>query len=336
MKRQTKRVTTYSTWAASSDLTPVDLPREGLITEIGIRAAITASAAQTTNQPDSLRRVIQNLKIEGDGGRTFLGLSGEQAARLLAFLNIYELSSPLHTLIDAAAESQSFIFHPGSNPKNPFDLTAAIPAKALSTLQAKITTTANSVLDDVLTISSGIYYYWINQVLDVLVPAGLMVPLGSTLVWPHDANYSDFSKEIDIPAGAFLRRILILVQDETGTRPVRKDDEVTGVKVRKPKTGEMVMEARWEDLKADIAARCGVMGANLQVADTVSGHLNLPDGFAIIDLRKYADPLYGLDLRDYQTGDYKLGLTIENHTAGDDTLIYWDQLLPVENQYVGK
>ena len=79
MEKITKNVVTRSTWAASSDLTPVDLPREGLITEVGIRAEITTAALTATAVADGMRRVIQNLKIQGDGGHTYLGLSGEQA-----------------------------------------------------------------------------------------------------------------------------------------------------------------------------------------------------------------------------------------------------------------
>lgn len=338
MKKTTIVVNDYSTWGASTDLTAIKLPREGLVTEIGIRAAITmnGSTLGAANQPDGLRRVIQNLKIEGDGGKAFLGMSGEQVPRILALWNLYEHQASFHGFLDAATESYSWVFHPGSNPRDPFDLSAAIPARALATFQALLTTTANSVVDDTQTISSGYYYYWIHEVLDVAVPEGLMVPMGSTLTYPHDAAFSDYSKEIDIPAGAWLRRAFIFVQNETATIPIRKNDEVTGLRVRKPKTGEVLMAARFEDLKADNAARYGVLGACLQVADTSALTAGIPDGFAIIDFRKYANPLYGLDLRGLATGDYKLGLTIENYTSGDDTIIYWDQLAPVEPVYVGK
>lgn len=339
MTKRGIRVTDYSTWGASADLTAINLPREGLVTEIGVRATITLNGSTfgAATQPDGLWRVIQNLKIEGNGGVAFLGMSGEQVARILALWNLYEHQANFNTLLDAITESYTWIFHPGSNPRDPFDPSAAIPARALATFQAKITTTANSVCDDTQTIASGYYYYWVNEILDVAVPNGLMVPTGSTLTYAHDAAYSDYSKEIDIPAGAFLRRIFILVQNETGTRAVRKDDEVTAVRVRMPKTGEVLMSATWEDLKAQTAARYGMSGAQFQVADTATGHMNIPDGFAIIDLRRYAkDPIYGLDLRNFQTGDFKLGLTIENYTSGDDTIIYWDQLNPVDPVFVGR
>ena len=351
MFKNSKRIITTGTWAASADLTPVDLPREGLITEIIVRAAITATLTATA-LADCTKRVIQNLKVQGDGGRTYLGLSGEQAARLLNFMNACDFGTEFVgkggtlTTIDVGSTSfeQTFVFHPGSNPKDPFDLSAAIPAKALSTLQLLLTTTAAAVTDAAGAITAGTYYYQINQVLDVAVPAGLMCPLGSTLLWAHDANYSDYSKKIDVPSGAWLRRIVMLVQDATGTSPLRKNDEVAGVKLELPKAANKEVGAwLWRDLIVETAKIYGLnhwsqeqaLGAVTTRPD-FDGDNQLPIGLAIIDLRKYFHPVYGMDLTQFQTGDVKLGLTVENYASGDDTIIYWDQLQPVESQYVGR
>jgi len=348
MEKIHKRVVDTGTWAASSDLKPIDLPREGLITEIGFRAAITTAALTATAVADGMRRVIQNLKVQGDGGHTYLGLSGEQAARLLNFLNECEFGCPMQDSLmpevgDTALSQISWVFHPGSNPKDPFDMSAVIPARALSTLQILLTTTASGVIDAAAAIASGTYYYWINEVLEVPVPKGLMTPVGSTLVMPHDANYSDYSKDIDVPGGAWLRRIIVLVQDETATVPVRKDDEVTGVKLKLPRTATSQIEGSIYDLKLLTAKRYGLSGfsmlAALGAATTRPGwevERVLPAGLFIIDLRDYFHPIYGANLTNFHTGDVKLGLTVENYTAGDDTLIYWDQLKPVEDVYVGK
>lgn len=348
MDKITKHIVTTSTWAASSDLTPVNLPREGLITEVGFRAAITTAALTATAVADGMKRVIQNLKIQGDGGHTYLGLSGEQTARLLNFLNECEFGCAMQDegmpeVGDTALGDFSWVFHPGSNPKDPFDLSAVIPARALSTLQILLTTTANTVIDANAAIASGTYYYWINEVLGVPVPRGIMTPLGSTLTWANDANYSDYSKDIDVPGGAWLRRIIFLCQDDTATVPVRKDDEVTGVKLKLPRTATAQIEAKIEDLKVQTAKRYGLSGwsmlAALGAVTTRPGwefDKVLPEGLFILDLRDYFHPIWGANLTNYQTGDVKLGLTVENRAAGDDTLIYWDQLKPVEAEYVGK
>ena len=332
----TRRVIDQMTWAASSDLAALDLPKEGWVTEIRVRIAATMSAGLTAVQPDGLRRVIQNFKIEGDGGYAFLGLAGEQLGRLWGLCNIYDGMGNLITLQDGAAESITFVFHPGSNPKDPFDTSVVIPASALSTFQAKWTTTANSVVDDTITISSAIGTIELDQIMNVKTHAALWVPMGSTRTLVHSADASDYSEEVDIPAGAWLRRIIMLVQDETATRPVRKDDEVTAVRIKDTKTNRIMLEETWEGLKARSARLCGLQGVPFQVADTITGHANIPDGFAIIDLRNYTGHPYGLNLIGKQTGDYKLGLTIANYTAGDDTIIYWDQVKQIDPVFVGK
>ena len=330
MRKRVQTLTTTMTWAASSDITPVDLPREGLITQIDFTFTITESAALTAIQPDGLYRICQNLKIEGEGGRAYLGLSGEQTSRLLAYMNIYDYGAANITLLSATAESITLRFHPGNNPRDPFDMSVVIPAQDLSMLQAKWTTTANTVVDDTNTISSGVGYITVYSVLDVPTPANVVTPLSSTTTWAHDANYSDYSKEIDIPTGAFLRRIMMLVQDDTATRPVRADDEITAVAVKLPKVGVRIVEMRWECLKAWSGASNKLAGAQMQVADVVPGNMCLPDGIAVIDFRELAvtplGKMYGLDLRTAQAGDVKLGLTVENYTSGDDTILFYDQL----------
>jgi hypothetical protein len=355
MKKVIKRLTTSSTWSASADLTPVDLPREGLITEVTIRANITATLTAAAYD-DYFRRVIQNIKIQGDGGRTFLGMSGEQLSTMLSLWNNVVMGIPtIHSngggiaLAAPDVGSTAFVcifkFHPGSNPRDPFDLTAVIPAKDLSTLQAILTTTAGAVTDAAGPITAGTFNYEICEVLlepgDALAQKGavVMTPVGSTLTYTHTANYSDFSYPIDVPAGAFLRSILLLVKDDTATVPRRKDDEVTGVKLWLPKTGEIVFEQNIYELKHTMMARFGCHGIAGDVgplgaiATTRPAPESLQDmvpaGFCVIDLRPFANPLYGIDMRALQTGDMKLGLTIANFAAGDDSVFYWDQLIPV-------
>ena len=345
MEKVTRKVQQTSTWAASSDLTPVGLPREGLITEVKIRFACTTAALTKTMTLDNYRRTIANLKIQGDGGHTYLGLSGQEMGRLLAWLNEYEYRSPFLTPpvnVAATVAHRTWVFHPGSNPRDPFDMSVVIPASALATLQILLTTNADTLVDAAAAIASGTFYYEINEVLDVPTPQGIMTPQGSTLAWPHDANHSDFSKDIDVPGGAWLRRIIMLVQDDSAP-PDKADDEVTGVKLKMPRTATAQIETFWEDLKMESARLAGYPGKPNPV-DVVTTEqyppgmmeMVLEKGFAIIDLRKYFHPIWGANMTNFQTGDVKLGLTIENYAAGDDTIIYWDQLAPVEAKYVGK
>jgi hypothetical protein len=61
----------------------------------------------------------------------------------------------------------------------------------------------------------------------------------------------------------------------------------------------------------------------------------MPLGFAIVDFRKYFDPVRGLNMRysGVQQGDAKLDLTIG--VATGNTLIYWDLWAPPQPQWIG-
>ncbi len=347
-----KRLSATSTWVASTDLTPVDLPRDGLITEIQIRAHVTATLTAAAYD-DYFRRIIQNIKFEGDGGRAYLGMSGTQMSTILSLWN--EVTAHAPTVLSngagialAAPDVGSttfdslFKFHPGSNKNDPFDLSVVIPAAFLSMLQAKLTTTAAAVTDAAGNITAATFYFEVAVVQGStaeLKALATMSPVGSTLVYAHTANYSDFSYDIDIPGGAFLRSIIMRVTDDTATVPRRKNDEVTGLKLKKPKSGDFVFEQTIEGIQHTMAQRFGCPGvagdvgpigaiATIRPAPE-SLQSMLPAGFVIVDLRMFGHPVYGLDLRNYQTGDLKLGLTIANYAAGDTTTIYWDQLLPI-------
>jgi hypothetical protein len=350
MKKVIRRLTSSSTWAASSDLTPIDLPRDGFITDLKIRANITATLTATAVD-DYFRRVIQNIRIQGDGGRSYLGMGGTQMSVLLSLWQEIVSGQPtIHSNgggialaapdVGSTAFTSVFNFHPGSFPKELFDMSAMIPAKKLSTLQALLTTTAAAVTDGAGNITAGTFNF---EIAEVLPDRGdnfnqIMVPLGSTLTYAHTATYSDFGYTIDVPTGAFLRSILLCVRDDTATVPRRKDDEITALKLFKPKTGEVVFEQNIYELKQTMMQRFGCHGiagdvgpigaiATIRPApESIQGMV--PAGFVVIDLRMFGNPMYGLDLRGYQTGDYKLGLTIGSYAAGDSSTFYWDQLVP--------
>ncbi len=347
MRNVTKRIPTTSTWVASTDLAPVDLPREGIITEITIRSNITATLTAAAYD-DVFRRHIQNIRIEGDGGRAYLGLSGVQMSSLLGLWNNIAYGMPTVTSNGAGVAlsapdvgSTTFTtihkFHCGSNPRDPFDLTAGIPASKLSTLQARLTTTVAAVTDAAGPITAGTFQYEVCQVMIDPVP-GMMTPTGSTLVLPTVGNFSDYSNKIDVPAGAFLRSIIIRVFDATATVPRRVNNKVTGIRLERPRAGDYLIEQNFSEAGAAMMMRhpgnlssgdVGPIGAIATTRPSPAGAIDMvPAGFVIIDLRPYGDPVYGLDLRNYQTGDFKLGLTHANFAAGDATTIYWDQLIP--------
>lgn len=349
IQTQTKKLT----WAASTDVQE-DISASGAITRIVLKANINGSATVAgAIQPDGLWRVIQNLKITGSGGKNYLGMSGEQMGRLLHLLNSYDfpMVAPLHDILSDPTYA-IFILHFGSRPQdmfgrdNPFDLSAFIPAWDETELKLTWTTTANDVVDDTVTLASGDMEATIYEVLGTeaeireemirqgvglypaggggLLPMGL-VPVSSTKAYAHDADYSDLSSEHNVPTGAYMRRIVLLVQDDTGTRPVRADDEVTRVGIKLPVGNRRLVDLDWRTLVYSQGRAQDLMVADDGVTGAV---MATAAGFGIIDLRQFGDPDLGLNLLPYKGGDVKLGMTIANYASGDDTMIFYDQLEP--------
>lgn len=337
----TKTIVDQGTWAASSDV-QVDLPREGAITRLTLefQYTVTACLAANTNTEFSQFKPVQNLKIEGGGGKNYLGAVGEQMGRLLHFLNQYDF--PGRMFQKAMTTNTIFgtiVLHFGSRPRdmygrdNPFDLTAFVPAKDESTLKLTWTTAAAvDICDTAIDISAGTMVVTVHEVLGLPNMDG-MIPVSSTEFFAHASNKSDLSQQFDVPTGQFLRRIIILQQDATGISsggPLVSNDEIGRVGLILPKENRRLVELDWEAFITE-------NGIQRFPAMTAAGAVTKPidevvEGFGVIDLRKYANPDYGLDLRNYATGDVKLGLTIENYSSGDDTIIFYDTIQPYKGR----
>lgn len=333
-----KTETGTGTWAASSDI-QLTLPNDGAITRIVLYYALTGTGilAADTNTEFPQFKPIQNLKVEGSKG-TYLGLSGEQMGRVMGLLNMYDF--PGKTFYRRMATNTIYgalVLHFGSRPRdaygrdNPFDLTAFIPAEDESPngLKLTITTTAASdICDTAVDISAGTFYADVYKVQGLPNMSG-MRPMGSSEFYNHVANKSDLSDLHDVPTGCYLRRIVLLSQDATATSsggPLLAGDEIAKVGLLLPKENRRLIESDWGPLVS-------MGGIHRFPAMTAAGAVTKPidganEGFAVLDLREYGHPDYGLDLRNYQTGDVKLGLTIQNYASGDDTIIFYDTVQP--------
>ena len=337
----TKKLVDTLTWAASSDV-QVDLPKEGAITRIVIDYYLTTTAilAADSNTEFAQWKPIQNLKIEGGGGKQYVGAVGNQMGRLLHFLNQKDFPGAMfQKAMTTDTIFGSVILHFGSRPRdmygrdNPFDLTAFVPAKDESSLKLTWTTTqASDVCDTTVDISAGVMTVTAYEVLGLPNMDG-MVPVSNTESYAHTADKSDLSAQFNAPTGLFLRRIAIMQQDDTNLAsggPLLSSDEIGKVGILLPKENRRLVEIDWEALIQE----CGIpreqtisaAGAVTKPPEKVVG------GFGVIDLRKYGNPDYGFDLRNYSPGDVKLGLTIENYASGDDTIIFYDTIQPYKGR----
>lgn len=337
-----KTQTDTITWAASSTKSE-GIDATGALTRINLRVDVTASGTMASNHATlGLHRIIDALSVKGAGGVHYFSMGDQQIGRMLHLLNRRDgvIPGTGHEKLTTTV-SVMFTLHFGSRPfdmygrPNPFDLSAFIPAFDDTNLKLEWVTTANTVMDASLTISSATAYI---ETFEVLGTKGdirqemnrqgvrqAMMPVSSYESFAHAANKSDLSKQFDVPTGAYLRRIAILVHDDTATRPELADDEVTRVGLILPVGSQRLIDTDFVNLvygenpasnlaEADVGVTTGIMQ-------------NLP-GFGVIDFRAHGHPDYGMDLTSMQNGDVKLGVTIENYASGDDSFYWYDQVRP--------
>ncbi len=336
------RQTPSWTWAASS-LISQDIKASGAITRIDLQVVLTPSATVAgAIQPQGYWRMINALTLKGNGGVNYVSMGDQQIGRMLHTLNLNDKLLPgVGHFPHSTPVTFHYVLHFGSRPfdqagrPNPFDLSAFVPAFDDTGLKLDWLTDAAAGIDDTVTVTSAIMYATIYEVLgtkaDILAEMRrqgvrqAMVPSSSYFSYAHTGTFSDVSKDLDVPAGAYMRRIAIMAHDETATRPVLKDDEVTEVALKLPVGNQRVFHDSFP-------AMVYTQGVNqdLLVADdaTTGGAQGVAPGIATLDLRQQADPDYGLDLRNFKTGDIKLGVTIGSYAAGDDSFYWFDQLRP--------
>ena len=254
----------------------------------------------------------------------------------------------------------------GSRPRNqwgrdnPYDLTAFIPAHAESQLNAEWQTSGNDILDDTVTVSSAVAAYTISRVVgspDEIraemarqqvrlpfdpVPGGNpivgMVPVHSAVNHGNAGTTTDFTAEtVNIPMGAFLKRIAFVTQDATVVRTLRTQDGVTRLAITSPSTTEDIFRARLQHQLSLLPYGSNLV-ANAGAANSVDAELSTdfdahaPFGIHAIDMRQFAQNIpgedYGIDLRGFKTGDLVVGLYITTFASGDDTLFLFERYQP--------
>lgn len=335
----TKPVVDTLTWAAGSDI-QVDLPNEGLITEIEVELYLTMNGSIAADAHAlALWRAAQNFKIEGGGGKVYFGMSGTQMGMLLHYLNLIDHPGINWHEIVATSQYLKWRMHFGSRPRdifgrrNPFDLTCAIPAFKESNLKFTWGTTANDALSVAQTISSGTMRLLVHEVMptsEAIAAWSKKIPISSSEAYDPGATKSDYSGQRDIPTGNFVRRIAIMALDATATGsngPLNKSDQMTEVGVLDSKQNRWIFKAREQQLRL---ANPLFDGLQLLDAPNTLSPYDVP-GFYQIDLRPFNNSDYGLDARNYAghpvtPGDLKLGMTIGAYAAAETEHIWYDQV----------
>lgn len=354
VKKESIQQSVTGTWVASSTVT-VLLDRIGLVTQYDLVHRLTPSATFLgANQPDGLYRPFQNIQILS-GGFTYCALpsdGGGEGGVLQHFLNILDglgtgYPSGAITAPDLTYVPVKLSFHPGVRPQkrdggiNLFDLTAFIPAGITSQPQVTWTTNGNTVVDDTVTLTSGVLTIMAHRILgtaqDVMEEMGIQgvleilaatgdpkargfIPNWVGQIQSPIAVAADFSLLFDVNVGGFLKRVTFLAQDATATVPNRAEDELTGIKLSIPERGNVIFQYSTERMSGSLP-----QGTQLGVDDVYAYGGSSPKGFYPFDLRAYGvtplEQIMGLDTRDKKTGYAQWGQTLGTNASGDDLLM---------------
>ncbi|MBN1366594.1 MAG: hypothetical protein JW967_01535 [Dehalococcoidales bacterium] len=346
-ERISRIVSATGAWAAGASLGDINLDRDFLITNIRIQAAMTATLTATA-VADAPKRSLQGISIVGDS-KTFFGLTSgvaaSQAGVLLAFLNQFDnqgASLDANTDVDDTGFVQMYNLHPGHNPKDPFDLSVCIPAKALSNLVARLVCPLAAVPDAAGNFTAGTYTLEIDGVQGVPVSKNMYYPGGYIATYPHTAVLANYGHVENVPTGGYVRRLFVVTHDNTATAAVRSDAQVTGFNAKISKDSIEFIAHGINGIKYMNAQRYGVVGDAQPIAlgalattrPGYNGAMHMPVGVACLDFRDYFDPVLGLNMVNANEGDVKVGMTIGVATGQD--LLYWDIVYPMEPSWLGK
>lgn len=356
------------TWAASAS-PQVELANDGLITELVLTAEVTPSATLTgANQPEGLLRVGRNFRIEG-GGNTFFTLPDEAAGHgstILYYLNRLDYNRAGHPSGAIAAPQRTYTpitwwLHCGGCEKNPYDLSAFIPGLSRTRLDLTWFTTANSVMDDSVTISSAtlrISRRYVlgsqSEVMSAMNEQRINLPFANAMGHPFGervtgmmpswvgnvenptAAATDYSSTRDLIVDGYLKRVTVASQDATAARPVLASDEATAMRVRL--FDDTLFEVFGDELMNSLPYGSNLTpnsgGAEAAGTEKFGADFNnhAPRGIMSIDLRHIGNPVYGLNLLGIPAGSTALDLTITNQASGDDIFFLYERTKPYFGQ----
>jgi hypothetical protein len=347
----TKMVAATGAWVAGAALGDIQIDRDLLITNVRLQAHVVHQATTGAALSDGAKRSLQGLRIVGDS-KTFLGLVGgaiaNQQGRLLSHLNRYDTGTGglgEYVIVGGALTDQMYHFHPGLlNPRDSFDMSCVIPARALTNLVAQIQCPAATAMDATggAAITAITYSIEIDGVQGVPAGRGMFYPGAYVQSVPHTVALATLpGLELDIPTGGYLKRIVMMMDDNTGVNALRSDAQVTFAQIRVTSDSKTILAQNMLNLKYKNAIRYAVHGDDqpaapgaVTLAPAFNGSVGLPVGFGIIDLRDYFDPILGLNLTQANQGFWKLGLATA--VATGTTFILWDIVYPMDPAWVGK
>ena len=316
---------------------------------IVVRADITTTTA--TNLNDYWDRIISRINISGEG-KTYLDYSNMRAAYHHSRFKLKQFAPRRPTIIaDSATNSLKqfmYLIHFGVKPfqvgqsgnieYNPWDLTAGIPPVSSGNLTLGGTFGGANAPGTNVTVNDADFdiYLWGVQQSPGDAPQQYLpqaFPVWSMRSPTPTATSSALATQDQIPAGDFLKNIMIMTTDGTGAP--RDDDVLNSLEVFNQLEARSILRYGGQasavgDYKAaELISQIELAGAPASDNNVTLGVPALGDvadeGLVWLPLHKFATrghSLYGVDLRKVATGDLQLRYGVADATGVTLDMVY--------------
>jgi hypothetical protein len=276
---------------AASQTRSIALERVGLITDIELRMRFQTDCTDTpTIKEDALARIIKGMAIKDGQGHTWWACGDGRQLHWLNYLQFQgqvRMDTPPTSGTNNISEALWHI-HFGTNPLNPYDPTAGIPALELQQLALEIAWgSATDLAAANLTIDSGTVYVTPSTILggpeyNTIRPA-ILLPMVRFQKYDIASALGELGVQLTLPAGSMLRKTLVIVTDADDTRMVTPtDSDVTEVGYIKALENTIPWKRNWIALEGDMQSRLGLAAKPVGVAMVNWGNIV---GDAALDLR---------------------------------------------------
>jgi len=319
----------YSSGATKS----IDVELRGYVTQIDvmIKLNITADSTATPKSDDTLLRAVKSLKFTSSGATDFFSVRDLREAWWLSYIKtqgrVYAdtLSAGAMSATDKYIQ---FTIHPGSNFGNAYDLTRCIPLRGLSNVQFQVTWGSDSDLGTGYTINSGelsivVYTKFLEKgesEADAFKGLSyIMRPRYTPVLYqPGSATYASYGFSQNIPTGAYVRDIFLLV---LSSGDVRSNADVTQFQIADNLGNVPLKVDNFTQYVRSTAQRFYLHEVNA--------------GVVMVPLKDISGKDFGLDLVGANLGDWKIEFTTAATNGKIHTVYEQADLIDIDPTVVG-
>jgi len=291
-------------WAASKTKS-INVRLTGYVTQIDVAVdlSVTAATSTATTTTDDPYKAMSALKFTASNAHDWISFTDGRQAYWLSYIKS-QGNATVGSLPSAGSSGTvtlQFSVHPGNYFGKTDDLTRVIPLAGKTNVQFQVTWGAASAIGTGYTITDASLSIVVHRMIlkegeseaDAFAPAKYMlVPRYIPVTYSIDGTYSNYTFIKNIPTGAYIRDVFLMVVDSSD---VRSNSDVTKIQVSDNKGNTPVKWDSWTKLVNFIRSRFYLPSA--------------PAGIGLLQFRDIEGKDYGLDMTAASEGDWKLEMS---------------------------